>query len=564
MNDPAISVTFPLVEDPSVSLVAWTTTPWTLPSNLSLCVHAAMDYVKVKSIKDDKILILLEARLSELFKTEAEYEIISKFKGKVLEGKKYVPLFQYFVEDFPNAFRICCDDYVTADSGTGVVHQAPYFGADDFRVGISNKIITKDGLIACPVDNTGSFTSKITEFAGRHVKEADKDIIATLKANGRLVKHSQIKHSYPFCWRSGTPLIYKAVPSWFVRVEHAREQLLKCNNETYWVPGYVKEKRFGNWLKNANDWCISRSRYWGTPIPLWVSDDFEEVVCIGSIKELEELSGVKVTDLHRENIDPITIPSKTGRGVLKRIPEVFDCWFESGSMPYAQKHYPFENKKAFEDTFPAHFIAEGIDQTRGWFYTLIVLSTHLFGKPPFQNVIVNGLVLAEDGTKMSKSKKNYPDPNILFQKYGADAVRLYLISSVAVAGGDLRFKEQEVKETIRDVFLPWYNAYRFLVQNIRRHQVDTNTTFMYDESLVGKSDNIMDQWILSYAQSLIKSVKAEMEAYNLNKVVPQLLNFVEQLTNWYVRFNRKRLKGETGPEDCIHALTTLYTGKGYD
>ena len=497
VQDPAITVSFPLVDEPDVALCAWTTTPWTLPSNLSLCVHADMDYVKVLDIKNNAKLILLEARLSELFKKEAEYKVLEKFKGSTLKGKKYLPLFDYFKSDFGSddpkkgAWRVCTDNYVTADSGTGVVHQAPYFGADDFRVGIENGIITKDGITACPVDNTGRFTKKVADFAGLHVKEADKQIIATLKANGRLVKQATVNHSYPFCWRSGTPLIYKAVPSWFVRVEHAREAMLKSNDQTYWVPDYVKDKRFGNWLKNANDWCISRNRYWGTPIPLWASDDLEEVICIGSIKELEQLSGVKVTDLHRENIDHITIPSKTGRGELKRIPEVFDCWFESGSMPYAQNHYPFENKKKFEDAFPANFIAEGIDQTRGWFYTLIVLSTHLFGKPPFKNVIVNGLVLAKDGQKMSKSKKNYPDPNLLFEKYGADAVRLYLVSSVAVSGGDLRFKEEEVKDIIKDVFLPWYNAYRFLIQNIRRHQIDTNTTFQFDESLVGKSENIM-------------------------------------------------------------------------
>lgn len=559
VNDPAVSVSFPLRDEPDVALVAWTTTPWTLPSNLSLCVHPDMDYVKILQKKDEKKLIVLEARLSELFKNDTEYDVLEKFKGRTLEGKKYVPLFDYFVADFPNAHKVCCDTYVTADSGTGVVHQAPYFGADDFRVGIENNIITKDGLTACPVDNSGKFTNKVPDYKGLHVKDADKEIIKTLKGKDRVIKQGQIKHSYPFCWRSGTPLIYKAVPSWFVRVEHAREQLLKSNDMTTWVPSHVKEKRFGNWLKNANDWCISRNRYWGTPIPLWASEDLEEIVCIGSIKELAELSGVTITDLHRESIDHITIPSKTGRGVLKRIPEVFDCWFESGSMPYAQKHYPFDNKKAFEDTFPAHFIAEGIDQTRGWFYTLIVLSTHLFGKAPFKNVIVNGLVLAEDGNKMSKSKRNFPDPKLLFDKYGADAIRLYLISSVAVAGGDLRFKEQEVKEMIRDVFLPWYNAYRFLVQNILRHQIDTNSTFTYDPALIGTSDNIMDKWILSYSQSLIKSVKEEMETYHLNRVVPKLLKFVDQLTNWYVRLNRRRLKGETGAEDCVHALTTLYT-----
>ncbi|MED6239623.1 Isoleucine--tRNA ligase, cytoplasmic, partial [Ataeniobius toweri] len=300
--------------------------------------------------------------------------------------------------------------------------------------------------------------------------DADKNIIKLLKEKGRLVNASTSKHSYPFCWRSDTPLIYKAVPSWFVRVEHMVEKLLECNGKCYWVPEFVREKRFGNWLRDARDWAISRNRYWGTPIPLWVSDDFEEVVCVGSMAELGELTGVKVTDLHRESIDSLTIPSRCGKGVLRRVTEVFDCWFESGSMPYAQVHYPFENKKEFEDTFPADFIAEGIDQTRGWFYTLLVLSTALFGKPPFKNVIVNGLVLAGDGQKMSKRKKNYPDPGLIVQSYGADALRLYLINSPVVRAENLRFKEEGVRDVLKDVFLPWYNAYRFLVQNVQRLQ----------------------------------------------------------------------------------------------
>uniref|UniRef100_A0AAV2M480 Isoleucine--tRNA ligase, cytoplasmic n=1 Tax=Knipowitschia caucasica TaxID=637954 RepID=A0AAV2M480_KNICA len=389
--------------------------------------------------------------------------------------------------------------------------------------------------------------------------DADKNITKWLKEQGRLVNASTFKHSYPFCWRSDTPLIYKAVPSWFVRVENMVDKLLDNNGKCYWVPEFVREKRFGNWLRDARDWAVSRNRYWGTPIPLWVSEDFEEVVCVGSMAELEELTGVKVTDLHRESIDSLTIPSRRGKGVLRRVAEVFDCWFESGSMPYAQAHYPFENKREFEDSFPADFIAEGIDQTRGWFYTLLVLSTALFGKPPFKNVIVNGLVLASDGQKMSKRKKNYPDPSLIVHSYGADALRLYLINSPVVRAENLRFKEEGVRDILKDVFLPWYNAYRFLVQNVQRLQNEENVQFLYNENTAKQSDNIMDKWIQSFTQSLIQFFRAEMDTYRLYTVVPRLVKFVDMLTNWYVRTNRRRLKGESGSQECVWALETLFS-----
>ncbi|XP_041836147.1 isoleucine--tRNA ligase, cytoplasmic [Melanotaenia boesemani] len=560
VQDPSVIVNFPLIENEDVALIAWTTTPWTLPSNLALCVNPEFLYVKVKDNTTDKTYIMMEARLGALFKSESEYCLLDKFPGKILKGQKYKPLFQYFSKcGEKGAFQVVTDNYVKEEEGTGVVHQAPYFGADDYRVCSEYNIIQRDQAPICPVDASGCFTSEVTDFAGQYVKDADKNIIKWLKEKGRLVNASSFKHSYPFCWRSDTPLIYKAVPSWFVRVEHMVEKLLDCNGKCYWVPEFVREKRFGNWLRDARDWAISRNRYWGTPIPLWVSDDFQEVVCVGSIAELEELTGVKITDLHRENIDSLTIPSRCGKGVLRRVTEVFDCWFESGSMPYAQVHYPFENKKEFEDTFPADFIAEGIDQTRGWFYTLLVLSTALFGKPPFKNVIVNGLVLASDGQKMSKRKKNYPDPGLIVQNYGADALRLYLINSPVVRAENLRFKEEGVRDVLKDVFLPWYNAYRFLVQNVHRLQMEDGIQFLYNENTVKQSDNIMDKWIQSFTQSLIQFFKAEMDAYRLYTVVPRLVKFVDMLTNWYVRTNRRRLKGESGTEDCLWALETLFS-----
>ncbi|KAM6981115.1 isoleucine--tRNA ligase, cytoplasmic [Aplochiton taeniatus] len=560
VQDPSVMVNFPLLEDESVSLVAWTTTPWTLPSNLALCVNPEFQYVKVKDISTGKTHIMMEARLGALFKSDQEYTVLDKFPGKVLKGKRYRPLFDYFtVCGEKGAFQVVLDNYVREEEGTGVVHQAPYFGADDFRVCMEYDIIQRDSAPICPVDASGCFTAEVTDFVGQYVKDADKNIIKWLKEKGRLVNAGTFKHNYPFCWRSDTPLIYKAVPSWFVRVEHMVEKLLHNNDQCYWVPEFVREKRFGNWLRDARDWAISRNRYWGTPIPLWVSEDFEEVVCVGSMEELEQLSGVRVTDLHRENIDSVVIPSCCGKGSLRRVTEVFDCWFESGSMPYAQCHYPFENRKEFEDAFPADFIAEGIDQTRGWFYTLLVLSTALFGKPPFKNVIVNGLVLASDGQKMSKRKKNYPDPNLIVTSYGADALRLYLINSPVVRAENLRFQEDGVRAVLKDVFLPWYNAYRFLVQNVQRLQQEESLQFVYSEQKAELSTNIMDRWIQSFTQSLVQFFKQEMNAYRLYTVVPRLVKFVDMLTNWYVRTNPPETEGESGTGDCLWALETLFS-----
>ena len=332
---------------------------------------------------------------------------------------------------------------------------------------------------------------------------------------------------------------------------------MKNNEQTYWVPAFVKEKRFHNWLVDARDWAVSRSRYWGTPIPIWTSEDGEEVVCIGSIQELMDLSGVKdITDIHRESIDHITIPSKQGKGVLRRIDEVFDCWFESGSMPYAQKHYPFENVEKFNESFPADFIAEGLDQTRGWFYTLMVLSTCLFDKPAFKNLIVNGLVLAGDGKKMSKRLKNYPDPMLVVNSYGADALRLYLINSPVVRAEPLKFQEAGVLDVLKNVFLPWFNAFRFFIQNVRRVEMDSGNKFVPD--LKTRSTNTLDCWIQASLQTLIKFTRKEMGAYHLYTVVPVLIDFLNQLTNWYVRLNRNRLRGTSGPEECQLALSSLY------
>ncbi|XP_015623186.2 isoleucine--tRNA ligase, cytoplasmic-like [Oryza sativa Japonica Group] len=413
------------------------------------------------------------------------------------------------------------------------------------------------------VDDDGFFKDKISEFNGLLVtdKETNKYVINAVKKKGRLVSHGSVIHKYPYCWRSNTPLIYRAVPSWFIRVERIRDQLLECNKETYWVPDYVKEKRFHNWLEGARDWAVSRTRFWGTPLPLWISQDGEEIIVMDSVDKLEKLSGVKISDLHRHHIDGITVPSQRGEefGALKRVDEVFDCWFESGSMPYAYIHYPFENRELFEKNFPGDFIAEGLDQTRGWFYTLMVLSTALFGKPAFKNLICNGLVLAEDGKKMSKSKNNYPSPMEVIDNYGADALRLYVINSPVVRAESLRFNKNGVHGVVKDVFLPWYNAYRFLVQNAKRLEVEGLAVFSpINQAILLRSSNVLDHWIQSATESLVSFVRQEMDAYRLYTVVPYLVKYIDNLTNIYVRFNRKRLKGRTGEDDCRISLSTLY------
>ena len=528
-------------------LLIWTTTPWTLPSNLAVAVNPKLTYLKIKNDKNEHFIIAKD-RVEAYFKPDT-FTTLESCTGAELEGRTYQPLFPELSQHITQAtHKVIIADFVTASDGTGLVHCAPAFGEDDFIACKENGITEH----ISPIDKQCRFTSAFKPLEGVFVKDADKEIIKILKNNNALLVHSTIVHSYPHCPRSDTPLIYRSTPSWYLNVEKIKDRMIKHNQSIHWTPQHIQNGRFGKWLEGAKDWALSRNRVWGCPIPIWINDTTGKKICIESIEALKKLTNITLTDLHREHVDPLTFTLKDEPGTYRRTSEVFDCWFESGAMPYAQLHYPFERQERFEKGYPADFIAEGVDQTRGWFYTLIVLSTALFDVPAFKNIIVSGIVLANDGKKMSKRLKNYTAPDELMETYGADALRLYLIHSGLVKAEEQRFDDSGVKDMIRKTLLPWYNAFKFLKTYAN---VDKWTASFSS----GNSDHILDQWILSRLETLKGYIDQHMTDYELYLVVPALLSFLDELTNTYIRLNRQRYWTDTLSDDKIHAYQTLYT-----
>jgi isoleucyl-tRNA synthetase len=573
VHDPAITVRFKIkgtgdwgignregTDPPNAYFLAWTTTPWTLPSNLALTLGPDIDYVLIEDLPiPHDHYILGEARLSAYYKNESEYKIIWRKKGAELKGIEYEPLFPYFSwAAESNAFRTYLGDFVTTEDGTGIVHTAPGFGEDDARV------LKGTGVpVLVPIDEECRFTSEVPDYSGLFVKDADNAIMARLKAERKLIKREQILHAYPHCWRCESPLIYRAISSWFVSVEKIKQDMIEANSQILWVPDHIKAGRFGKWLEGAREWAISRNRYWGNPLPIWRCPDCGKTVCIGSRAELKEYSGVAaIDDLHKHFVDKVTFPcskapgEKNCSGIMKRIPEVLDCWFESGAMTYAQNHYPFENKEFFENHFPADFISESLDQTRGWFYTLTVLAAALFKRPAFKNCIVSGIVLASDGRKMSKMLRNYTDPAELMDSYGADALRLFLVHSALLKAEDLRFSDDGVKDVLKSIILPLWNAYSFFVTYAN---IDKITPTGAPEN----PSNPLDRWILSVAEGLVEKCGAAMDVYDISKAIDPILEFIDLLNNWYIRRSRRRFWKNAGPDvasdtDKVEAYGTLY------
>ncbi len=575
VQDKTATVKFKVQGNESKYILAWTTTPWTLVANLWLAVWVDIDYVELLDHKTEETYIMARDRISAYYKNEDDYVITREYKWKCLEWIKYDPLFMDFQtladsDNMPqgmnfdtNTYSVVIGHHVTTESGTGIVHIAPAYGEDDYQIGKNEKL----GFVSHIADNGN--TENLLENNWVQVFDFNELVIEALKKQGSTLQINTYDHSYPHCWRCESPLMYRAISAWYVAVEKIRDRMVKNNQEINWTPNEIKDWRFWKWVENARDWNISRNRYWGSAIPVWQNEDKTTELCIGSIKEMYELNkeywqieektvnweikyfytnSWEEVDIHKHFVDEIFLKDpKTGEK-LKRIPEVLDCWFESGSMPYASKHYPFDTKSDFK--FPADFIAEGLDQTRGWFYTLLILGTALFDKAPMKNVIVNGIILAEDGQKMSKSKQNYPDPTLVFDKYGADAMRFYLMNSPVVEAQDFRFAEAWIEEVVKKVILPLWNTYYFFTTY-------ANIDNFESKWLPTTIENNLDKWLLSELNTLTKQVSNWFDSYKLADATKPIVKFMDNLTNWYIRRSRKRFWKTENDGDKLQAYETL-------
>lgn len=553
VTDLSVTAKFRSKDNPNLFFLAWTTTPWTLAGNAALAVGPEVDYLRLKH--DGQSFILAKELLETHFNLDG-LEIEEEMKGKDLVGMRYEPLFPYYINSnlpgIENAWQVIAEDFVSTEDGTGIVHIAGAYGEDDMLAVQAHNI-----PIIQHVGMDGCFKEEVTDFAGKFVKGQDQNISEYLEKEGLLFKKENFRHSYPHCWRCDTPLLNYATDAWFVKVADIKDRLIANNQKIHWQPEHIRDGRFGKWLENVRDWNISRNRFWGCPIPVWICEACEETECIGSVEELENRSGKLPRregelDLHKPYIDEIMLPCKKCQGDMNRVSEVLDCWFESGAMPYAQLHYPFENKKEFEENFPANFIAEGLDQTRGWFYTLHVLATILFDEPAFKNVIVNGILLAADGEKLSKRLKNYPDPNKLFEEKGVDTTRMFLYASTAPLAEDVRFSEQHVDDLLKKFTLTIWNTYSFFVTYANIDGFDPQKNFF-------EPSHKLDQWMLSELHALIKEVTEQMDNYNLTRATRPIIAFADKLSNWYIRRSRRRFWKSENDSDKNEAYQTLHT-----